>query len=354
MKILFLTGSRSDPPSRFRIWQFVEPLTAMGHQVKVRVPSPNRTWSSELRGQSFRQVHTRCGAAWRILSVLWNLRDAREYDIIMMNRDLVPDPRIAFIEPWLAKRNPRLVFDFDDAIHIGSRERKLRKILPLFAWVTPGNPYLAEFARQANKNVSVWPTVVNTDHYRPTTQRRPGPIRIGWSGSNSTAKYCLPILEEPLCQMATTQEFEFIIICNSDPRIRWQNVRSRFIPWTPDTEIAGLHEIDLGLMPLKDEAFERGKCGLKAIQYMGIGIPGLVSPVGVNSEIVLHGKDGYHCRTAEEWVRYASHLIQNPDLRIDMGVRARKRAVENYSVQSLLPKMTATFQQIAKGKRSSS
>jgi glycosyltransferase involved in cell wall biosynthesis len=238
------------------------------------------------------------------------------------------------------------VFDFDDAIHIGPREKKLRKILPLFACVTPGNPYLAEFARQVNRNVTVWPTVVNTDQYTPTSQRRPGPIRIGWSGSNSTAKYCLPLLEKPLCEIASTHEFEFIIICNSDPQIRWPKVNSRFVPWTPDTEIAGLHEIDLGLMPLKDEAFERGKCGLKAIQYMGIGIPALVSPVGVNSEIVRHGEDGYHCRTAEDWVCYASQLIQNPALRIHMGIHARKRAAQNYSVEALLPKMAATFQQI--------
>jgi glycosyltransferase involved in cell wall biosynthesis len=275
------------------------------------------------------------------------LRDATGYDVIMMNRDLVPETSVEFLEPWLARRNPRLIFDFDDAIHIGKRVRKLRRILPHFAWITPGNPYLAEFARQIHKNVSIWPTVVNTDLYRPVDERKPGPIRIGWSGSSSTARYCLPLLEEPLRELAKTEQFEFLVICNSDPGIRWGEVKTRFIQWTTETEIADLQELDVGLMPLRDEPFERGKCGLKAIQYMGIGLPALVSPVGVNCDIVLDGETGFHCDSDADWVHRIRQLIRDDGLRCRLGTSGRARVVGKYSVDSLLPQMQEVFQQVS-------
>jgi len=265
----------------------------------------------------------------------------------MMNRDIVPEVGVTFVEPWLARRNSRLIFDFDDSIHLGPRGVKLRHILPLFAWITPGNPYLAQFAHEIHKNVSIWPTVVNTGQYTPRTNRKPGPPRIGWSGSTSTARSCLPLLEKPLRELAQTEEFEFIIVCNSDPGIKWAPVKTRFIPWTQETEVSRLQELDMGLMPLRDEPFERGKCGLKAIQYMGVGLPALVSPVGINREIVHDGQTGFHCNNDAEWVNSTRQLLRNPDLRQRMGEAARLRALSRYSVDSLLPKMLHVFKQVA-------
>ena len=251
------------------------------------------------------------------------------------------------MEPWLARRNPRLIFDFDDAIHLGNRQKKLRRILPHFAWITPGNHYLAKFSRQVNQNVAIWPTVVNADFYKPTAARKPGPIRIGWSGSNSTMKYCLPLLERPIQQLARTERFEFVVICNVDPQLRWAGISTRFIPWTAETEVSGLQEFDLGLMPLRDEPFERGKCGLKAIQYMGIGLPALVSPVGVNQEIVVDGETGFHCRQEQDWVDRLTMLVRDEHLRGKMGRSGRDRVICKYSVKYLVNQMLALFEQIA-------
>jgi len=347
VKILLLTGSRTDPASRFRICQFVEPLQSLGHDVTLRVPRPSRTWSSPVRSLLLQRLHGAAGTACRLKSVVWNLRDAEKYDVIMTNRDLVPNPSVSFLEPWLARRNPRLVFDFDDAIHLGKREAKLRRILPRFAHLTAGNPYLAEFARKLHKNVSIWPTVVDTDHYKPAPKRQPGPIRIGWSGSTSTARYCLPLLETPISTLAETEKFEFLVISNSDPCIAWKNVKSRFVPWTEKAEVAELQNLDIGLMPLKDEPFERGKCGLKAIQYMAVEVAPLVSPVGVNSEIVLDGLTGFHCRTDSDFVHRLLLLIRNPELRASLGAGSRRRAVEHYSVAALLPRMLSVFKNVA-------
>jgi len=133
MHILFLSGSHTSPAARFWLWQFVQPLQARGHTVKVRVIRPSRHWHSSLSCPVLRYAHSRVGKLARLASAMMILRDAECYDIIMMNRDVVPDSGITFIEPWLAQRNPRLIFDFDDAIHLGAREPKLRKILPHFA-----------------------------------------------------------------------------------------------------------------------------------------------------------------------------------------------------------------------------
>lgn len=347
LKILFLTGSRTDPASRFRIWQFTAPLSALGHQVTVRVPCPARTWSSQAKLSAIRSLDSKSVSLFRLASAIWNLRNARSYDIIMMNRDLVPEPGIAFLEPWLARRNPRLIFDFDDAIHLGKRERKLRRILPRFAWITPGNAYLAEFARQIHKNVTIWPTVVNTDHYTPTIQRKSGLLRIGWSGSDSTAKQCLPALERPVSELAKSEKFEFIVICNSDPKLNWPGVSTRFVAWRAETEVAELQQLDIGLMPLRDEPFENGKCGLKAIQYMGCGVPALVSPVGVNKEIVEDGEHGFHCHAESDWVERLKSLIRDDKLRLNLGGAARSRAVRCYSIKSLLPSMQEVFKRVS-------
>jgi glycosyltransferase involved in cell wall biosynthesis len=323
-------------------------MQALGHEVVVRVTHPERQWASALTTAGLRQLHTKIGVVQRILSALWMLRDAKAFDVIFMNRDVVPEPGIRFIEPWLAKRNPRLVFDYDDSIHLGSRERKLRHILPLFAWITPGNAYLAEFARQVHDRVSIWPTVVNTDYYRPCEDRPPGPVRIGWSGSRSTLQYCLPLLRGVICELAETERFEFIVIADVRPALDWPGVNFRYIQWTPSTEVEGLQQIDIGLMPLQDEPFERGKCGLKAIQYMGCGVPALVSPVGVNCEIVRHGEHGYHCVTDKDWVACIKQLLHDEPLRRQMGAAARQRVTERYSVGSLLPKMIEVFETVAR------
>ena len=286
-------------------------------------------------------------AVARVISAVRILRDAARFDVVFMNRDIVPDPGIRFLEPWLARRNPRMIFDFDDSIHLGSREAKLRAVLPLFSWITPGNSYLAEFARLVNPNVSIWPTVVDTDAFVPARDRAPGPVRIGWSGSDSTARECLPLLRESLCSLAATEDLEFVVISGSRPDLDWPGVKIRYLPWTAETEVAELQQIDVGLMPLRDAPFERGKCGLKAIQYMACGIPALVSPVGVNAEIVDDGVEGFHCVTDEDWVRRLRQLLKDGGLRRRMGEAGRERAVGRYSVSSLLPSMVATFAAVA-------
>ena len=347
MRILFLPNSYDSPPSRYRIWQFVDPLRKLGHEVTVRVIWPERNWTPSLKFGLFKPVIAFSGTLLQRISALWITRDIEHFDIVMMNRDILPSIRFSSIESWLCKRNPRIIFDFDDAIFLGPRNQKLKKILKNFALLTPGNSYLAEFARSVNGNVRIWPTVIDTDAYQPLSHRSTGKIRIGWSGSVSTVKYCLPLLENVITKLSSIEDFEFVVITKSDPKIDWKNVNYRFVPWTPETEVVGIQQLDIGLMPLEDTPFQRGKCGLKAIQYMAAGIPALVSPVGVNAEIVIHGRQGFHCRTEDDWIKYMQLLIHDEILRKKLGQAARERVVNNYSINSIIHQMVREFQIIS-------
>lgn len=351
MKILFLPGSKYFPPARYRLGEYVEPLKEKGCAVEVRLLKPDRLWQSSLPG-GLSWIHNKLGTVMRVASVLWMTRDAEKFDVIMMNRDLLPELRIDFLEPWLARRNPALVFDFDDAIHLGLREKKLRKILPHFGCIVAGNQNLAEFGAEISPDrVYVLPTVVNTQRLFPPQKRAPGPLRIGWSGSTFTARESLPILKNILVRLAKEVNFEFVYICNSEPEVSWEGVKSRYIAWSEASENEGLQQMDIGLMPLEDTPFQRGKCGLKAIQYMAVGIPAVVSPVGANRTIVVDGQTGFHCRNEDEWVGKLRQLSQNEAQRLEMGRRARRHVEQHFSVEYAVPKLLSILETASKQKK---
>ncbi len=351
MNILFLPPSRTSPSARYRILQFAGPLRDLGHQVTVRVIRPERGWQSALRPRLPRLLHHRAATLVRLTYAVTALRDAGTFDVVLINRDLIPELRVRCLEPWLALRNHRIVFDFDDAIYLGSRGAKLRRILPYFAAVTAGNETLASYARQWHGDVRVLPTVVNTDYYKPVRQRRPGPLRIGWTGSAMPLRDYLPLVEAPLRSLAGRHDFEFVVISDREPGFTWPEIKLRFIPWNPATEAEDLQQIDIGLMPLRDGPFEAAKCGTKAILYMAAGLPAIVSPVGVNADIVVHCQTGFHCQTSAEWYAAIENLLLNGALRRRMGEAGRDRAVRLYSQKRALPMLLKLLSEVAAHKR---
>jgi len=264
----------------------------------------------------------------------------------MMNRALVPESWVTFLEPWLRRYNPRIIFDFDDDIYSGDNQQsKISKIISLTAWVTPGNTYLAEFARQYNGHVIIIPTVVDTDYYKPGKLREPGIVRVGWTGSEDTLRFHLPLVRPLIIKLSGQEQFEFIVIANRPPEGAWPGVKMRFIPWNSQTEVRDHQLIDIGLMPLNDSPHERGKCGAKILLYGAFNSPAIASPVGVNSEIILPGETGFLANTEEEWENGLRQLIRDPLLRKNMGVAARKRVEEHYSVRAMLPRLMQIFEQ---------
>lgn len=337
-----MTNSAFDPASRVRLIQFIPGLEKAGWRVDHRPNVPDRQWKSSLPGRWSRAVHYRVGR----MQMKWNRwRDvsrAGGFDAVFVNRDLAGGG--VLFEKRLLSRNPRVIFDFDDAIFVGPNEAAVAWMCSHAAWVTPGNEYLAEFARQFTSNVTVIPTVIDTDRYTTAPQRPIGsPVRVGWSGSDQSIRAALfpflPMLEELQGRLG----FEFVIVTNTRPVLPVSGLRFTFVPWRAEEEGELGRHMDVGLMPLVDDTFQRGKCGLKLLQYMAAGLPTAASPVGVNATITIPGETGFLASTDNEWTAALEALVGSDTLRLRMGGAGRRRCEERYSIRSWLPILLETL-----------
>jgi glycosyltransferase involved in cell wall biosynthesis len=335
--ILLLPGAHTSPSGRVRVLQFVSHFKKMGFQVRVAVPFPDREFQFPGPAWNFLNRLPRIVLTGvRMLSALFIAFRATKYEYVIMNRDLLPDLRFWMADRLLLKWSNKIVFDFDDAIYLGPRRNKVQFILERVDAVVCGNKIISEFARLHNLNVTVIPSVVDTKLFVPTEKKNSFTPIIGWIGSSYTRKAHLPMLQEPLELLAKRCDFEFRVIADENPMLPWTNVNIKFVKWTEENEIHELQQLSMGLMPLSDSEFEKGKCGFKAIQYMSVGVPALVSPVGVNAEIVEHGSNGFHCRSVKDWVDSMYYLINNNDKALLMGAKARDKIVNEYSMDKAL------------------
>jgi len=245
-----------------------------------------------------------------------------------------------------------LVFDFDDAIFLRYRSPangwlsllkapgKTRTICRLASHVIVGNKYLAEYARTFNRNVTIVPTTIDTDAYRVGAVRETAVPVIGWTGSYSTVQH-LDLLRRVLSELARRAPFRLRVIGPSDYRL--DGVGVEVLPWRSDTETQDLAEADIGIMPLPDDPWSRGKCACKALQYMGLGIPAVCSPVGINSDLIRDGENGFLANTPEEWITKLTLLLQSTRLRQKLGLAGRKTVEDRFSANSQVPRVHAVF-----------
>ena len=185
------------------------------------------------------------------------------------------------------------------------------------------------------------PTTLDTDrsHNRLKDQNSER-IAIGWTGTHSTLKY-LDLILPAITELKNDIDFDFIVI--SDQKPDFQSIQYCFIPWEKDDEVEDLLKINIGLMPLSDDEWSKGKCGFKALQFMALGIPPLVSSIGANKTIVDHGINGFHCSSDHEWISYSKKLIQDLSLRQKMGFHGREKVVRQYSTKANLPAFLDLF-----------
>jgi glycosyltransferase involved in cell wall biosynthesis len=243
-----------------------------------------------------------------------------------------------------------MIFDFDDAVFVSYKSPsngylsylkfpgKTATICRLSAHIMAGNPYLAEYARQYNpQNVTVIPTTIDTDkyHYLENKPTNDIPV-IGWSGSHSTVQH-LDTLRETLQDLAKQARFRLRVI--GTPNYKIEGVDVEAMPWRSETETKDLEPIDIGVMPLPDDQWSKGKCGLKALQYMALGVPTMCSPVGVNSDIIQDGANGFLASTKEEWVEKLKRLIDSAELRRALGSAGRRTVEEKYSARVQAPRV---------------
>ena len=244
----------------------------------------------------------------------------------------------------LANLRAPLIFDFDDAIWIRATSDanrdyawlknvdKIPRIVELARTVIAGNAYLAEWAQAYTTRVDVVPTCVDTAHYVPPPRRdRHGPVTIGWSGSPSTLVHLralLPALEQVAARLGNRVRIRVM----GDPDFTHPPLGLRGEAWTPEAERALLSEMQIGVMPLPDDAWTKGKCGFKGLLSMAMGAATVMSPVGVNSEIVRHGENGFLADSESAWIDTLCELALDPELRGRVGDAGRQTVVDRYSV----------------------
>lgn len=352
MKVLAIVPAVYDtsPGQRFRLEQWEPFLKEAGVEITY---APFET--PELRNVLYRKGN----ALAKIKAIGKNLgqrkadvRAVGEYHLVYVFREaalLGP----AWFERQIAKSGVPMVFDFDDAVFVAYKSPsngylsylkypgKTATICRLSAHVMAGNQYLADYALKENPRVTIIPTTIDTEKYIPLERTGESEtLTIGWSGSFSTVQH-LDTIREVLQELAKSEKFKLRVI--GTPEYDLPGVETEAIQWRSDSEIEDLQKIDIGLMPLPDEDWSRGKCGLKALQYMALGIPTICSPVGVNSTIIQDGENGYLADSKDKWIEKLKLLLHSPELRQKIGMAGRKTVEDGYSAISQAPRVLQVF-----------
>lgn len=261
---------------------------------------------------------------------------------------------------WLASLRAPVVFDFDDAIWIRSTSAansryarfknvdKVSRIVALAHTVIAGNQYLADWAAQRSDRVVVIPTAVDTAVFTPPQPRHSGQVVIGWSGSPSTIDHLRPLL--PALERVQQRCGRGVVVrVMGDPSFAYPALGITGETWTPEAELSLLRRMDIGLMPLPDDVWTRGKCGLKGLVSMAMGAATVMSPVGVNTSIVKPGANGFLPATDDEWVDALCRLVDDAALRARIGAAGRETVVRDYSVERWAPALADVLHTAARG-----
>lgn len=346
-KILFLVPYPlgESPSQRFRFEQYFHLLRQQGYEISVQSFLNSEGWRAFLsRGKSLAKAKALVnGFIKRMIALVKSLM----YDFVFIHREATPigPPFFEWILAKILRR--KIIYDFDDAIWLTDRANE-SSVLKIAKWrskvrgicgwsykVSCGNEYLCDYAREFNPRVIYNPTTIDTTGVHnpalfPAIYYSQDKVRIGWTGSHSTLKY-LTEVQDVLSQILKAHaNVEFVVIADRKPDL--PGVPLTFVPWNAETEIKDLMQFDIGIMPLPDDMWAKGKCGFKALQYMALERPAIASPVGVNIKIIDEGQTGFLCRTSSEWKEGLEKLIKDPQLRKAMGVKGRSKIVEHYSV----------------------
>lgn len=259
------------------------------------------------------------------------------------------------VESQLFRFRVPVIFDFDDAIfHQYDQHRnpliraalggKLKPLLRRADLAVCGNAYLQDYAARYCRRTEIVPTVVDTDAYGPKLSPQPDrPLTLGWIGSPSTWGFVKPLV--PLLSEAALRHDLAVRVVGAGPQ-KDIPPRFSFLPWSEPQEIALIQGMDIGIMPLPDEPWARGKCGYKLIQYMACGLPVIASPVGVNTEIVDHGENGFLATTPQEWAEAIAALAANAGLRRAMGEAGRAKIERAYSLAVHGPRLAGMIREV--------
>jgi len=348
-KLLILSRyDRMGASSRYRLMQYIPYFEENGFECTF---SPffddnylinrysNSNWKLSTVGYFFRR--------FKILLKI------KKYDLIFVEKEVFP-----FFPAWaeliIKKQGVPYVVDYDDAIfhrydlHRISLLRKLlggklKSVIKNADIVTVGNQYLSDYSEKVGaKHIEILPTVVDLDYYDTVEVNKSDVFTIVWIGSPTTARYVEQI-SNALASVCENDNARLIMI---GAKIDLPGVPVEFVEWSEETEVQNLKSADVGIMPLSDEPWERGKCGFKLIQYMASRLPVIASPVGINCEIVEEGVNGYLVSDTNAWVSALNSLRANKEIRIKMGLKGREKVGQSYCLKVVAPILTNVLKNV--------
>jgi len=332
------------PSSRLRSYQYIPYLKSQGIAVDSQPLSTNRYLKNFYAGRAVDRGDIIRSYLRRVFSIL----NSHAYDLLWIEHELFPwIPALG--EGLLCKMGIPYMVDFDDAVfHRYDRHpskilrrlfgRKIDRVMRGARLVIAGNRYLADRAIMAGaSNVAVLPTVIDMKRYRKTVSGEDRErFTIGWIGTPTTAKY-IEVADAALSSFCNADKARLVLV-GSGP-VTLKKTAATILKWSEDTEVDAIKKFDIGIMPLPDNEWARGKCGYKLIQYMACAVPVIASKVGVNSEIVDHGRNGYIASTTADWKAFIGQLHNDPALRTQMGKAGRECVKKKYNLDVTAPKL---------------
>lgn len=347
MRIAALTTGRTDPSARFRVRQHIEPLGRAGIDVTEYVPRIDKhaglpSGIERLTPSLLLPITLTAWDAAKLAARVPGLLGARNADLVWLNRELLAG---RYTLERLLRRPYAL--DVDDAVWRARPHgaETMARLARGAAVVIAGNQYLANWFATHTARISIVPTAIDTDRFQPGPSPRSADARftIGWTGSRGNFDY-LYKLEGPLGVFLKERNARLLVVAEEAPKFARIDARDiEFHRWTPDTEALVLREMDVGLMPLPDNEWTRGKCSFKMLQYMATGLPVVVSPVGMNAELLEVARIGFGATSDAEWLDALRSLHGNREVAAQMGSEGRRLVEKSYSQSIVSAQLAQIF-----------
>jgi glycosyltransferase involved in cell wall biosynthesis len=346
------------PGQRFRFEQYLDHLRKNGFECQISyLINENDDLIFYAEGKYFQKFLFFLKSLWH----RWiDIKTMQDFDLVFIYRE-AHMMGTTFFEKRMKTAGVKMVLDFDDSIWLkdvsnGNKKlaflkkpSKTKRLVAMAEACIVGNQYLADYALKYNSNVFVVPTTIDTNQYLLKNKTNTSPkICIGWTGSSTTIKHfslAVPFLQKLKDKYGDKICFRVI----SDQPYTGTLTDLENIRWSRETEMEDLSVIDIGIMPLPNDPWSKGKCGFKGLQYMALEIPAVMSPVGVNNDIIVHGVNGFLANDEKQWIEILSKLIENKELRKITGVEGRRTVEEKYSYHSQKDRYVRIFQNLVQG-----
>ena len=334
-KLMAITTGLWNPASNFRVRSLVSYLAKLGTSCDEFIPYID---AYPPKNHLLRPIWLLAALVSRLPTVM----ASRSYDAVLFQRELIST--LSTLE-W-AFKGPRIL-DVDDAIHLSQRGKSVERIATLCDLIICGNTYLADQFSNWNSNVRVVPTGIDVYRYKPRVELLDTPLTIGWIGTSSNFPYLIGIEKALQKVLRARPNISLKIVSDKPPS--FQHIppdKCQFEKWSYTRDVEMIGSFSVGIMPLFDNDWAKGKCSFKLLQYYACGIPAVVSPVGMNVDVLGKARAGLAASTEDEWVDNLIDLLDNPLERKIRGKAGRKLVENEFSLSKVASELNNCIEEV--------